>query len=657
MFDRLLIANRGEIVYRVARTARSLGIATVGVYSDPDRNAPHVEAVDVAVALGGAAPAESYLRGDAIIEIALAHGCDAVHPGYGFLSENAGFARATIDAGLVWVGPTPDQITLLGDKIAAKRIAVEAGVPASPVVEATPHLDPDALTYPVLVKASAGGGGRGMRVVTTPGELAAAVESASREAASAFGDGTVFVEPYIEGGRHIEIQIMGDRHGNIVHFGERECSIQRRNQKLLEEAPAPGLDRHVRDQLCESAIALARHVGYENAGTVEFIVGDTGGEASFDLLEVNTRLQVEHRVTEQAWGVDLVALQLRVAAGEPLPLDVVHESRAPAGHAIEIRLVAEVPSRDWQPWVGPVGDSFDAGADGASVAAGSTITSHYDSLIANIVGAGNDRVEALERLRSEISRIDVGGLRTNRETMAAILHEPDFLAGRITTAYLHDHPELLSAGVVCGETLVAHLIAVALADEQRNRAGSITGFAPSGWRNLRTAGQRRTWIVDGDAHHIEYVIDGELATVDVGDPASAERRRLAARLLARHAHRQVVELDGTRFAVSVELSAHGARSRSAGGTVEWIRPQRFADHDPSVAGGGPVSPLPGTVIAVHVEPGQRVGGGTVLMAVEAMKMEHKIVAAGDATVVAVHFRVGDRVDTGDLLVELDLDDW
>ena len=283
MFERLMIANRGEVVSRIARTARLLGIGTVGVYSEPDRNAPHADAVDIAVALGGATPAESYLGGDAIIELAVRHGCDALHPGYGFLSENAGFARAVIDAGVTWIGPTPDQIALLGDKIAAKRVALAAGVASSPVIEATVDLDPDSLGYPVLVKAAAGGGGHGMRVVRLPGELAGAIESAAREAASAFGDGTVFVERLIEGGRHIEVQIVGDRHGNIVHLGERECSIQRRNQKLIEEAPAPGLDVAVRQQLCESAVALARHVGYENAGTVEFMLASDG---TFDLLEV-----------------------------------------------------------------------------------------------------------------------------------------------------------------------------------------------------------------------------------------------------------------------------------------------------------------------------------------------------------------------------------
>ena len=661
MFDRLMVANRGEVVSRIARTARRLGIATVGVYSDPDRNAPHTDAVDTAVSLGGAAPGESYLRGDAIIELALRHGCDALHPGYGFLSENAGFAQAVIDSGLIWVGPTPRQIALLGDKIAAKRIAIEAGVPGSPVIEATGAIDPRSLAYPVLVKAAAGGGGRGMRVVRSAGELHDAITSASREAASAFGDGTVFVERYVQGGRHIEVQIIGDRYGNVVHLGERECSIQRRNQKLLEEAPAPGLDDNLRRQLCESSLRLARHVGYENAGTVEFIVA---GDGTFDLLEVNTRLQVEHRVTDAAMGVDLVELQLRVAAGEYLPLDELEllATSWPARHAIEIRLVAEDPARRWRPSVGEVGDSFSVGSADVSTRAGSTIGSDYDSLLANLVGEGADRRQAVERLISAVDDADVGSLKTNIETMKAILREPDFLAGRVSTAYLDEHPELLEAGVVSGDALEAHLLAATFTAQQRERERSVTGFAPSGWRNLRTMGQRRTLLLDGEPHHVEYTIDGNMATVDIGRfPAPTAdgsleadtRRRVAVRLFSDGDRALRIELDGVLFAVEVDLSATRVRTRSRAGTVEWTLAPRFPDVDSGRTGGGPVSPLPGTLIAVHVEPGQRVAEGTVLVVVEAMKMEHTIVADADATVSQICFAIGDRVDTGDLLVVLD----
>ena len=353
----LLIANRGEIAVRIARTAHRLGIDTVGVYSEPDRNALHVDSVDVAVSLGlpggGATPAESYLRGDAVIAAALSAGADAIHPGYGFLAENAGFAPAVIDAGLTWVGPTPEQITLLGDKVAAKRAALEAGVPTTSMIEVRDGRVVDgAVTYPALVKAAAGGGGRGMRVVRSADELDDAVAAASREALSAFGDGTVFIEPYLERGRHVEVQIMADRYGNVVHLGERECSIQRRNQKIVEESPSAGITSETRAALCDGAVALARHVGYEGAGTVEFMVGDSDSGATITFLEVNTRLQVEHPVTEAVTGLDLVELQLLVAAGDPLP--ITQDDVTFSGHAIEVRVVAEDPAAGWMPSTGRI---------------------------------------------------------------------------------------------------------------------------------------------------------------------------------------------------------------------------------------------------------------------------------------------------------------
>jgi propionyl-CoA carboxylase alpha chain len=362
--SRLLIANRGEIAVRIARTAHRLGISTVGVYSEPDANALHVDTVDVAIALGGSTPAESYLRGDAIIAAAVATGADAVHPGYGFLAENAAFAQAVIDAGLVWVGPTPQQVTLLGDKVAAKRAALEAGVPTTSMIDVVDGRVADGaeVTYPALVKAAAGGGGRGMRVVRSSDELDDAVEAASREALAAFGDGAVFIEPYLERGRHVEVQVFGDRHGNVVHLGERECSIQRRNQKIVEESPSAGISDDVRTTLCEGAVALARHVGYEGAGTVEFMVGaDRDGGSTITFLEVNTRLQVEHPVTEAVTGLDLVELQLRVAAGEALP--ITQDDVVISGHAIEVRVVAEDPAAGWMPSTGRIG-RFSIGQDG-----------------------------------------------------------------------------------------------------------------------------------------------------------------------------------------------------------------------------------------------------------------------------------------------------
>jgi propionyl-CoA carboxylase alpha chain len=671
---RLMIANRGEIVVRIAHTARRMGITTVGVYSEPDRDALHTDAVDVAVALGGATPAESYLRGDAIIDAAVATGCDAVHPGYGFLAENPTFAEAVIAAGLVWVGPTPDQIRLLGDKIAAKRAAVAAGVPTTEIVEIVAGRVPDGLTMPVLVKAAAGGGGRGMRIVRVADELDEAIEAASREAASAFGDGTVFVEPYLERGRHIEVQIMGDAHGQVVHFHERDCSVQRRNQKVVEEAPAPGLDPVVRSKLHEGALALARHVGYRNAGTVEFLVAD-GGVINF--LEVNTRLQVEHPVTEAITGVDLVELQLRVAAGEPLPLqqsDVVAD-----GHAIEVRVVAEDPTADWIPSVGTITQfHVDAGRVDAGVRAGSVISSNYDSLVAKVIEHGPDRGTVCRRLAASMRTARITGVATNTAALAALLVEPDFCSGGVSTAYLAEHPDVARAAGPLDDDLLTHLLVATIAEERRCRAGdTVTGFAPSGWRNLATRGQRRVLESTGPGgrsiHAVEYRVHEDRGSATryeflVGPPPEAggdgalgaDGRRAVEVCLVRcdvgpTGGDVVVEHSHRRWVVGVVRDGDVVHTHGVAGTVSFTPVPRFVDHDEVALGGGPICPLPGTVIAVHVAVGERVEPGRVLMVVEAMKMEHKIVAGAAATVTDIRFGVGDRVDSGELLVALDSD--
>jgi propionyl-CoA carboxylase alpha chain len=674
VIGRLLIANRGEIAVRIARTAHRLGIDTVGVYSEPDVDSLHVDSVDVAVALGGSTPAESYLRGDAIIEAALATGSDAVHPGYGFLAENADFAAAVVAAGLVWVGPTPQQIRLLGDKVAAKKAAVAAGVPTAPIHEIVGGAVPDGVTFPALVKAAAGGGGRGMRIVRSADELGAAIEASSREAVSAFGDGTVFVEPYIERGRHVEVQIVGDQHGNVIHLGERECSIQRRNQKVIEESPSAGITVDVRTALCDGALALARTAGYHGLGTVEFLVGDDG---AINFLEVNTRLQVEHPVTEAVTGLDLVELQLLVAAGEPLPVtqrDVRFE-----GHAIEVRLVAEDPSAGWLPSTGTV-TSFEIG-DGVRVdtgfRAGAVVSADYDSLLAKVIAHAPTRSAAASVLGRALRSSMVAGVRTNLDALAAILAEPDFLAAATPTAYLDEHPDVVAAQEAPTERQVALLLGAVFALERRDRAGdAVLGFAPSGWRNLRTQGQREIWVAErsGERLHVEFEMAGgaqaavklgawPVPSVDDGTLRPDERPVRAIRLLERTPDRQVVEIDGVREVITTMVAGpeHGSstvdtvHARSASGAATFTREPRFVEHHAEVGGGGPISPLPGTVIAVHVEPGQHVSEGQLLMVVEAMKMEHKIIAAAAATVTEVRFAVGERVDTGDLLVAFDVD--
>ena len=662
---KLLIANRGEIACRVARTAHRMGMSTVGVYTEPDRAALHVDSVDVAVAV------DSYLDGGAIVDAARRTGATHVHPGYGFLAENADFAQAVIDADLTWVGPMPDHIRLLGDKVAAKRTAVDAGVPTTEIVEVTDGVVPDGLAMPVLVKAAAGGGGRGMRVVHDAAGLAEAIASASREAASAFGDGTVFIEPFIERGRHVEVQILGDAHGNVVHLGERECSIQRRNQKVVEEAPSPGIDDATRSRLHDGALALARHVGYLGAGTVEFMVGEPGdgGEPTITFLEVNTRLQVEHPVTEAITGVDLVEMQVGVANGLPLPF--TQDEITFTGHAIEVRVVAEDPAAAWLPSTGTIEEFEIGGPVGGSdvrvdtgFRAGSVVSPDYDSLLAKVIAHHADRGVAALRIARAMRTSRIAGVRTDAATLAAIMDEPDYRAGRTFTSYLDEHPDVLAAAGPTGDDLVAHLVAVALADEHANRtADPVTGFAPSGWRNLRTRGQRRTWLLGEREHHVEYVIDGDAVDVLVGrwpEPSGDgtlppdDRRRLAGRIVDRSATGRIaIELDGVRRAIDVAFTDRsGARTAGSSGTVVWSRPHRFDDHDADEAGSGPVCPLPGTVISVHVEAGDQVADGQLLMVVEAMKMEHKITAHGDHTVGAVCFAVGDRVDSGDLLVEL-----
>ena len=667
---KLLIANRGEIAVRIARTAHRLGISTVGIYSEPDADAMHVDAVDVAVALGGSTPAESYLRADAIIDIALRHGCQAIHPGYGFLAENADVAERVAAAGLIWVGPTADQIRTLGDKVAAKKLAIESGVPTAPLFEIAVGADgsahvPDGIPMPALVKAAAGGGGRGMRVVRSVDELADAVAAGSREAQSSFGDGTVFVEPYIERARHVEVQIIGDAHGNVVHLGERECSIQRRNQKIVEESPSAGITPETRTAICDGAVALARSVGYQGAGTVEFLVDEAGSVDSINFLEVNTRLQVEHPVTEAVTGVDLVELQLRVAAGEVLPLE--QQLVTGRGHAIEVRLVAEDPAAGWLPSTGTI-TAFDLDGGGELVRvdtgfrSGAEVSPDYDSMLAKVIAHGATRAEAAAKLRRALRGSEVTGVTTNLAALVEILGESDYLAARTPTAYLDEHPGVVASTGPTADDRVALLLTAVFASERASRrADAVTGFAPSGWRNVRTQGQREAWSAVGSdgSDPVEYTVCQDAADVRLGpwpepDEDGAmpvdERRRVAIRLLSVTDDRLAIEIDGVRRVVEFQIDgASGSeivRTRSAAGALSWELQPRFVDHDAEASGGGPVCPLPGTVIAVNVSAGEQVEAGAVLMVVEAMKMEHKITAAHASTVTDVHYEVGSPSRSG-----------
>ncbi len=442
--SKLLIANRGEIAARIIRTAHALGIATVAVYSDPDVRAPYVTQADQAVRLPGAAPADSYLRGEAIIAAAVAAGADAVHPGYGFLSENAAFARACAAAGLIFVGPSPDTIAAMGDKVAAKATMAAVGVPVLPSLAVDDRLEAGGVDvaatvgFPLLVKAAFGGGGRGMRLVADQAGLGEAVMSARREAAAAFGDGTVFLERYVPDPRHVEVQILGDSHGDVVHLFERECSIQRRYQKIVEECPSPAVDDALRQKLTSAAVTAGRAVGYTGAGTVEFVLDRDG---SFYFLEMNTRLQVEHPVTEAVTGLDLVELQLRIAEGEPLPPEA--RQAAITGHAIEVRLYAEDVPAGFLPVTGTLHRFAVPSGPGLRTDTGyrdgSVISPHYDAMLAKVIAHGRTRADAARRLARALRDAEIHGLATNRDLLVAILREPEFLAGATDTGYLTRH--------------------------------------------------------------------------------------------------------------------------------------------------------------------------------------------------------------------------
>jgi propionyl-CoA carboxylase alpha chain len=651
---KLLVANRGEIATRVMRTARSMDIATVAVFSDADAGAPFVRAADEAVALPGNTPAETYLRGEAIIEAALLTGADAIHPGYGFLSENAGFAEACAAAGLIFVGPSPRAIEAMGSKTAAKELMARAGVPVLPWVTIDDHdqID-DALTgrvrdtvgFPVMVKASYGGGGRGIRVVTDPAELLDAVTAARREATSAFGNGTVFLERYVQSPRHVEVQVLGDTHGTVVHLFERECSVQRRYQKIIEEAPSPAVDERLRAELGAAAVAAATAIGYVGAGTVEFVMEADG---RFHFLEVNTRLQVEHPVTEMVTGLDLVRLQLLVAEGHPLPPEAL-EARI-QGHAVEARLYAEDVDAGFLPSIGQVhrfalpelaGVRIDAG-----VADGSVISPHYDSMLAKVIAHAPTRDEAVRLLARALLDAQLHGPVTNRDLLVGILREPEFRAGRIDTGYLTRHDPAGLARSARGERLVTlHALAAALAAQARRRdQAPVLRTLPSGWRNVPNEPQRVTYSCDGHDVDVRYLLRGDQvqAWVD-GTPITGLRLRSAT-------DEEVdLDVDGIRRRLRVHQVGDHVFVDSALGASRLLSTPRFPPIASAQAAGSLLAPMPGTVVRVAVEQGQQVSAGAVVVVLEAMKMEHTVHAPHDGTVTEVTVTVGSTVDVGHML--------
>ena len=644
---KLLVANRGEIACRVIRTARRLGIETVAVHSDADANAPHVGMADEAVRIGGNLPSQSYLDGEAVVEAALRSGADAVHPGYGFLSENDAFAESCMRAGLVFVGPPPAAIRTMGDKRRAKAMMDDAGVPVVPGyagAEQSPEalsLAAEAIGYPVLIKAAAGGGGRGMRTVERASELVPAIEGAARESESAFGDATLLLEKLIVDGRHIEIQVFADGHGNCIHLGERDCSAQRRHQKVIEEAPSPFVDAALRAAMGADAIKAALAVGYRGAGTVEFIVG---ADRRYYFLEMNTRLQVEHPVTEAVTGFDLVEWQLRVAAGERLPAR--QDEVRFRGHAIEARLYAEDPYDGFRPQTGTILYWRPDGAralEGVRIDDGieerGEVSPFYDPMLAKFIAYGDDRREALARLKRSLLSSPLIGLKTNRALLLDLLATSEFEGGDMTTGLIDrwsaEQASILEPPAASVEHFALAALAVALA-------------AGGDWfRSNGVAEHPVTLVSEGVQREIVLGFErGKLVSVLV-DGAAIEltEPRLAGTEIHYKtngvARRALAVGDGTRFFVDV-----------AGRTLTFQEPDRLGggkeEDDPSKV----MSPVAGLVRAVTVSVGDVVTTGQPLVVVEAMKMETTLIARSSGTVGAVHARTGEQTRVGDLLVEI-----
>jgi len=653
---KLLIANRGEIARRIQRTAREMGIATVAVFSEPDRDAPFVREADEAVALGGASAAESYLRIDAIVDAARRTGADAIHPGYGFLSENEAFAAACRDGELTFVGPPPEVVAAMGSKLEAKRRMQSAGVPQLPSHELRDGVSAAELArlagelgLPVVVKASASGGGRGMRVVHSAAALGEAVASARREALSAFGDDTVYLERYLEAARHIEVQIFGDVHGRVIHLYERECSIHRRHQKIIEESPSPALAPALSQKIRAAAVAAGEAIGYRSAGTVEFLV-TPGGE--FFFLEVNTRLQVEHPVTECVTGLDLVRLQIEVARGGALPA----QSEVPPlrGHAIEARLYAEDPRRGFAPSTGTFHRFAFAPASGlrldSGVEDGSEVSVHYDPMLAKVIVWAPTRAEAAAKLANSLARAQLHGPHTIRDLLVRIIRHPEFIAGATDTHFLQRHPPETLGEPLCdaaGERLHALAATLALQAARRARGGALASI-PSGWRNVPSQDQEQAFEGSSGRLDLRYRFGRDGLRAEVNSNA-LEGVRV-------HASGEG-EVDLEVSAVRRRYAVHAVGERifvdSALGSSDLRELPRFAEPEIELAAGSLVAPMPGVVKQIYVAVGARVAKGEPLLVLEAMKTETTIRAPHAGTVTEVRATVGIQVAAGAILAVIE----
>ena len=639
MFDSILVANRGEIALRIMRTAQAMGIQTIAIYVDADKDAPHVRFADKAVLL----PDGGYLDIDAVLDAAQKSNAGAIHPGYGFLSENSEFAKRVIKEKIIWVGPSPKVISVMGDKLKAKELAIKASVPTLPMT--SDEKEVKKIGYPLLIKAAAGGGGKGMRVVTDKKDLQESLEGAKREALSGFGDERVFIERYVEKSRHIEIQILGDSHGNVIHLGERECSIQRRHQKIIEESPSPRITEEIRFAMGNAAVDLAKKIKYESAGTVEFLFDDKSGE--FWFLEVNTRLQVEHPVTEEVTGIDLVAEQIKIARGEELQYS--QEDIEWTGSSIEARLYAENPNNDFLPETGKMFAYEQAENDfmtrwDSGVHKDSVIGTNFDPMLAKVISYGATREDAARVLAKSLEDSHIGGVITNKDFLIATLRSDEFLKGNTTTDFIERVKPPRVKNLTNDELNLA-LTAAAMWKQMRNRISSdIAPYIPSGWTNGRLPNPNITFVLDGEEIFVEYklinknkflVFNSEVEVVNIDD--------------------KYIDLvfDGVRVKSRISEDAEFILVHIPSGDVSFEVKPRFSMPGLEVQAGGLVAPMPGKVVDLKVKKGSKVKSGETLVILEAMKMEHSIKASEDGVIADIFIKENDQVENGAVLMVVD----
>ena len=636
-FNSILVANRGEIACRIMQTAQFMGIKCVAVFVDADKDAPFVKMADEAIKLSS-----SYMDGSAIIDAAIQSGAEAIHPGYGFLSENAAFARKVKGNKLIWIGPSPHVIKVMGDKLKAKELAEKSGVPTLPMTSNTK--DVKSIGYPILIKAAAGGGGKGMRIVKKESELKDSIISAKREALSGFGDDRIFIERYVEKSRHIEIQILGDEHGNVVHLGERECSIQRRHQKIIEESPSPRIDPFLREEMGQAAVKLAKKIKYCSAGTVEFLFDDKTDE--FWFLEVNTRLQVEHPVTEEVTGIDLVAEQIKIARGDEL--EFAQDDIDWHGHAIEARLYAEDPGNNFLPEIGTL-HAYDTSLASevrwdSGVEEGSVIGTDFDPMLSKVISWAPNRIDAANKLARGLERAHMGGVVTNRQFLISCLRNESFISGNTTTDFI-EREALETKKNLSANELHQTSTAVALWLAQQNRVSDpVTGFMPANWTNGRMPLQRVKLLFIQDEIEVQYKLNKDNLYEVMGSICEIYHCDIAG---------IDVEIDSHRFYAHVTEAGSEITINMPFGDVNASVLPRFIEPGNDVPEGGLIAPMPGKVIDVKVKKGSKVKAGDTLVIIEAMKMEHAIKATETGKIAKVMIKLNDQVDNGATLLVLE----